>query len=39
MNSGQVISGEIGSGPFGYTTIRSRLAWRSGSSRLLRPVG
>jgi adenylate cyclase len=29
LNSGQVIAGEIGSGPFGYTTIGEQVGWQS----------
>ncbi len=39
LNSGQVIAGEIGSGPFGYTASVSRWGWLSGWSRSLRRVG
>ncbi|MGB8385610.1 MAG: adenylate/guanylate cyclase domain-containing protein [Dermatophilaceae bacterium] len=39
LNSGQVIAGEIGSGPFGYTTIGEQWAWRSGWNPSLRRVG
>jgi class 3 adenylate cyclase len=33
LNSGQVIVGEIGSGPFGYTAVGEQVGWRSGWSR------
>jgi class 3 adenylate cyclase len=36
LNSGQVIAGEIGSGPFRYTALASRSEWPSGWSRPLR---
>jgi adenylate cyclase len=39
LNSGEVIAGEIGSGPFGYTTIGEQVVWRSGWSRSRRRVG
>jgi class 3 adenylate cyclase len=35
LNSGQVIAGEIGSGPSGYTPLASRWGWLSGWSRSL----
>ena len=39
LNSGQVIAGEIGSGPFVTPPSGSRSAWLSGWSRSLRRVG
>jgi class 3 adenylate cyclase len=39
LNSGQVIAGEIGSGPFGYTAIGEQVGWRSGWNRSRRRVG
>jgi class 3 adenylate cyclase len=39
LNSGEVIAGEIGSGPFDYTASVSKSVWRSGWSRWHRRVG
>ena len=39
LNSGQVIAGEIGSGPLSYTAMGTRSGWLSGWNRWHHPAG
>ena len=39
LNSGQVIAGEIGSGPLGYTAVGEQWGWPNAWSRSLRRAG
>jgi len=39
LNSGQVIAGEMGSGPFGYTAVGEQVGMAQRMSRSLHPAG